>query len=278
MTKEQRLLALAAELTSVKWLSRLIGRFTRSRWSRALIPRYARAYAIRVEEAEKLPDAYRSLNDFFVRRLKPGLRPVDRDARSLVSPVDGTVTGIGPIGDRADLIVKGQYYRADDLLGGSPLAASYAGGFFVVLYLSPADYHRVHSPVAGTVTGSAHFPGRTYPVNAFGLERMRRVLSRNERLITYIRHAYGVLPVIKVGAMNVSSIRYAEPMPEHPAKGDELARFEFGSTVVLLVEPGSFAFRPDLAVGSRVRVGEPLGRWGESEAPLGDSYAPLRSP
>jgi len=131
--------------------------------------------------------------------------------------------------------------------------------------LSPADYHRVHSPVTGTIIGKTHIPGKTYPVNEFGLKTTRKALSRNERLITYIMHRHGIVSLIKVGAMNVSSIRYTEPLSPHLNRGDELAYFEFGSTVVLLVENESFEFVHELCEGARVRVGEPLGYWGKNQ-------------
>ncbi|WP_239551148.1 phosphatidylserine decarboxylase [Paenibacillus elgii] len=67
--------------------------------------------------------------------------------------------------------------------------------------------------------------------------------------------------VVKVGAMNVSSIRYTESLRVRLDRGEELAFFEFGSTVILLIEKEAFAFRDGLDVGSKVRVGEALGYW-----------------
>lgn len=90
---------------------------------------------------------------------------------------------------------------------------------------------------------------------------MGKVLSRNERLITYMGHLYGILSLVKVGAMNVSSIKYTNSLATHLNKGDELAYFEFGSTVVLLVENGAFEFLQELCLGTQVSVGEPLGYW-----------------
>lgn len=261
----QRFLRLLTELTSHKWISRLIGSFTKTMTSRWLIPWYSKTYAIRIEDAEKPLEAYKSLNEFFIRRLKDGLRPIDQNNSALVSPVDATITGIGRIDDNLTISVKGQNYKTEELLDHSPTFERYHGGFYIVLYLSPADYHRVHSPVTGTICGKTHIPGKAYPVNEFGLKNMRKVLSRNERLITYMQHQYGIISVVKVGAMNVSSIKYAEPLPVHLNQGDELAYFEFGSTVVLLVENEPFEFRNELSLGSRVRVGKPLGYWGTKD-------------
>ncbi|WP_274652584.1 archaetidylserine decarboxylase [Paenibacillus humicola] len=253
------LLRLMTELSSRKWISRLTGRFAQSPASRRFIPRFARMYGIRTEEAEKRLDEYATLNEFFTRRLKPGMRTVDSDPAALISPVDALITGAGPIRTGTILNVKGQDYTIDELLNRSPRTESYKDGYYIVLYLSPTDYHRIHTPVDGVIVEREHVPGKVYPVNEFGLRQMRRVLSRNERLITYIRHGSGEAAVVKVGAMNVSSIKYAEPKRDQVSKGEELAYFEFGSTVVLLTEDGTFVPRNDLQPGLKVRMGEKLG-------------------
>ncbi|OXM87315.1 archaetidylserine decarboxylase [Paenibacillus rigui] len=255
---------LLTELSSRKTISRLTGAFAKSRASRSFIPRFAKIYGIRIEDAEKKLSEYASLNDFFTRRLKTGLRPVDVAPHKIVSPVDAAITGMGPISEGLILNVKGQDYTVEELLNHSPRTVNYTNGFYYVLYLSPTDYHRIHTPVEGTIIEKEHVPGRVYPVNEFGLRHMRRVLSRNERLITYMQHEGGELAVVKVGAMNVSSIQYVSPLPEQPGRGDELAYFEFGSTVVLLMESGTFEGRKDLQVGSKVKMGEALGTIKES--------------
>lgn len=253
------LLRSMTELSSRKWISRLTGRFAQSAASRRLIPRFAKLYGIPVEEAEKPIREYTTLNEFFTRRLKPGSRPVDPDPDALVSPVDALVTGAGVVEAGTVLNVKGQDYTVEELLGRSPRMENYRHGYCMVLYLSPTDYHRIHSPVDGSVVEREHIPGRVYPVNDFGLRHMRRVLSRNERLVTYVRHGRGEVAIVKVGAMNVSSIRYVEPLTDTLVRGGDLAYFEFGSTIVLLLEDGTFAPRPDLAPGLKVRMGERLG-------------------
>lgn len=212
-----------------------------------------------MEDAEKHYGEYESLNDFFSRRLKPGLRPIDRTPNALLSPVDALITGIGQIEDGTLLSVKGQDYTVEELLNRSPRTVNYTDGFFFVLYLSPTDYHRIHSPLSGKIVEKEHIAGKVYPVNDFGLTHMQRVLSRNERVVTYLHHPFGEVAVVKVGALNVSSIQYVSPLPEQLEQGEELAYFEFGSTVVLLAENGTFDPKPGLQVGSKVRVGESLG-------------------
>jgi len=250
---------LLTELSSRKWISRITGAFAQSSVSRIFIPRFAKLYGIRIEDAEKAIHEYRSLNEFFTRRLKPGLRPIHEHPESMVSPVDALITGVGRIEAGQLLNVKGQDYTIEELLNGSPRRVNYKHGFYYVLYLSPTDYHRIHSPAAGVIVEKEHVPGKVYPVNEFGLTQMTRVLSRNERLITYIKHKCGELAVVKVGAMNVSSIRYVEELTDQLDRGGDLAYFEFGSTVVLLTETGIFTPRTDLQVGSKVLMGEELG-------------------
>ncbi|SFJ03165.1 phosphatidylserine decarboxylase [Paenibacillus sp. UNC496MF] len=253
------LLRSMTELSSRKWISRITGRFAQSPASRPFIPRFARMYGIAVQEAEKQLHEYSTLNEFFTRRLKPGSRPVDDGPDAIVSPVDALITGCGPIRQGTILNVKGQDYTIEELLNRSPRTENYKNGYFIVLYLSPTDYHRIHTPVTGTVVEREHVPGKVYPVNEFGLRHMRRVLSRNERLITYMRHAGAETAIVKVGALNVSSIKYVQPLRDKMQKGDDLAYFEFGSTVVLLTEDDSFVPRSDLVVGLKVRMGEKLG-------------------
>jgi phosphatidylserine decarboxylase len=250
---------LLTELSSRKWISSLTGAFAQSSVSRLLIPRFAKLYGIQLEDAEKVVGEYRSLNEFFTRRLKPGLRPIHEASDALVSPVDALITGMGRIESGQLLNVKGQNYTIDEMLNESPRKVNYKNGFYFVLYLSPTDYHRIHAPAAGIILEKEHVPGKVYPVNDFGLTQMRRVLSRNERLITYIEHEVGEIAVVKVGAMNVSSIRYAESLPDRLERGGDLAYFEFGSTVVLLTETGILSPREDLKVGSKVMMGESLG-------------------
>lgn len=259
-------LRVLTELSSRKWISRITGKFAKSKLSRGMIPRFAKLYKINVEEAEKGLAEYQTLNEFFTRRLKEHARTVDEQAHTIVSPVDAVITGIGKINQGAPFTVKGQQYTLAELLDCEDKAKEYANGHFVVLYLSPTDYHRIHVPLAGQIIDHKHCPGKVYPVNDFGLKNMKRVLSRNERMISYIKQDETEVAVIKVGAMNVASIQMSDRLDTHAGlintkvkKGDELAYFEFGSTVVLLVNQQEFKFRADLTEGSKIRMGEVLG-------------------
>jgi phosphatidylserine decarboxylase len=252
---------LMTELTSRPTIARLAGSFAKSGASKRLIVKFASLYNIPLEEAEREVSQYASLNDFFIRRLKPGARTIDAGRNSVVSPVDGTVAESGDITQGRTFLVKGQTYTVDELLNGSPHASRYGNGYFAVIYLSPTNYHRIHAPIDAAVIEFDRIPGAVYPVNDPSMRLMKQVLSRNTRLVTYLQHKAGTIALVKVGAMNVGSIRYAagDEMPDFVAKGEELAYFEFGSTVVLLWERGSFLPADRLKAGTTVRMGEKIG-------------------
>lgn len=254
-------LRMMTELSSRKWVSRLTGAFAQSSASRHIIPTFIRVYQIAAEEAEQEWKQYPSLNAFFTRKLKPGARPIHIAPDVMVSPVDALITYNDEITDGTLLNVKGQNYTLQELLHFSPRMEKYVHGHAFVLYLSPTDYHRIHAPVTGKLIEKEHVKGKVYPVNDFGLTYMKTVLSRNERKITYISHPYGELVLVKVGAMNVSSIRYSDEDATTWTVGDELAYFEFGSTVVLLAESGTFTPDPSLRPGTKIRMGEALGHF-----------------
>lgn len=252
---------LLTQLSSNKVVSRTTGRIAKHKLSRLFIPRFAKLYQINVEEAERALEEYPSLNEFFSRRLKQGARPIDAQEDSVISPVDAVITGIGTIKDGTILNIKGQTYTIAEMLGETEDTKAYLNGSYVVLYLSPTDYHRIHAPISGTIVKHVHHRGKVYPVNDFGLRHMKRVLSRNERLITYLRQGKAEIAVVKVGALNVASIQLSDQLKSSSVqKGDELAYFEFGSTVVLLFNEGSVRLGTELKEGTRVRMGEGIGR------------------
>lgn len=253
------LLRLLTELSSRKWLAHLTGKFAKSSLSKSFIRSFIKTYKIDVDEAEKPLDDYASLNEFFTRKLKDGARPLDPDPLALLSPVDALIMGMGQIENGLMLNIKGQNYTIADLLNNSPRLVNYKNGYYYVLYLSPADYHRIHSPVAGTIIEMEHIPGKVYPVNDFALHHIDGVLSRNERLLTYIQHQFGEVALVKVGAMNVSSIQQTKTTAQQVERGEEFAYFEFGSTVVVLTESGTFKNDDRWQFGAKVRMGEALG-------------------
>lgn len=258
--------------------SRVLGLFERVPLPRALRGRlygiYIRKFGVDMGEAEHPVEHYRSFNDFFIRKLRPGLRPVDGTPGSIVSPVDGRIVAFGKLDRGRILQAKGLDYSLEELVVDPSSSGSLVGGSFLTIYLAPGDYHRIHSPVAGNVRFSIHVPGTLWPVNDAAAHSIRDLFIKNERLVTGIETEGGTVLLVKIGAFNVGSIRAvydpaagrgrrrrfrAYAIAPRFEQGDEIARFEMGSSVVLLL-PRGYQLLDSLAAGARVRVGEAVGR------------------
>jgi phosphatidylserine decarboxylase len=260
-------------------LSRLVGALTRWEAPRALlgwaITGFARRYGLDLTECEA-PASFRTFGEFFARPLKPGLRPIAPGAEVLTSPVDGLVSETGVATSCRLLQAKGIDYTVGALLGDYEVAGRFEGGAWATIYLSPRDYHRIHFPLEGRVTGWRYVPGRLWPVNPASVRTVPALFAVNERLVVHMDTPLGACAIVAVGATIVGRVRasfdpsvpltnlpgavmqhgaYPEPIPV--SKGAELGAFEMGSTVILLFERGRAGLR--LSTGQRVRVGEPIG-------------------
>ncbi|KKK33121.1 phosphatidylserine decarboxylase [Mesobacillus campisalis] len=254
----QSLYRLMIELTNRRWSSTLLKRFARSSASKWVVPSFARTYKINQEEMEKELGEYKSLHDFFIRRLKPGTRITEAASDAIVSPVDAIIEDIGPVVPELEIHVKGKVYSIAEMLGSAEAASPYREGTYMVLYLSPTHYHRIHSPVSGTILNQWSLGSRSYPVNALGLKYGKGTLSKNYRMVTEIDYGSGRLALVKVGAMFVNSIETVHE-GERLKKGEEMAYFSFGSTVVLLFEKDGIELAEDIVLPAHVKVGEKLG-------------------
>jgi len=245
---------------------------------RAAIRQFVERYQVDVSEADRPLDDYPTFTEFFTRRLKAGARPIAPGDSLPVSPVDGTVGEVGQIDEGRLLQAKGRSYTLAELLGGPQAdedARQFLGGAFVTIYLAPFNYHRIHTPLGGAITGYSSVPGQLWPVNAIGVRNVEKLFCVNERLTTFLDTPRGACAVVAVGATCVGRIRavyddvvtnarrtrkaarenYQQPIPVE--KGGELAIFEMGSTVVLLFAPGMKP-SPRLTVGLPIKLGEPL--------------------
>ncbi len=264
----------------------LISRFTywftriRSPWLKERFTAwFAKQYRVDLSEAEQ-PDlkAYEHFNAFFTRALKPGARPIAEQADALVSPVDGTVSQACPIEEGRIFQAKGHHYTVEELLGGDKLLAErFNNGIFTTIYLSPRDYHRIHMPFAGRLRKMLHIPGRLFSVNPATTRVVKGLFARNERVVSLFDTDFGPLAVVKVGAVNVGSIETVWAGQVTPpagrivrswnyededitlAKGEELGRFNMGSTVILLLPPDAAHFGEQLVPGAVTRMGESIG-------------------
>lgn len=246
------------ELTNGKVTSGALKKFALSKASRFIIPSFSKVYRINESEMENAITDFSTLHDFFTRKLKEGAREINREPNTVVSPVDAVIEDIGIINPEHIITVKGKQYSISEMLGTKEKAEKYADGYYIIFYLSPSHYHRIHSPVSGTVACQWSLGMKSYPVNKYGLKYGKSTLSKNYRTITEVKHQEGFLSIVKVGAMFVNSIEVIYE-GEELEKGEEMAYFSFGSTVVLLFEKDSFAPLSSLKLPADIKVGEIIG-------------------
>jgi phosphatidylserine decarboxylase len=265
-------------------LSRVVLRVTRMRSpgvKNALIGAFMRGFNPPMDDAvETDPLAYGSFNEFFTRELKPGARPMAADPQALISPVDGTLSQAGRIDSGRLLQAKGRYYSLDTLISGAApqWSSHFEHGEFATIYLAPYNYHRIHMPCAGELRDAWYVPGRLFSVNTAAAASIGGLFVRNERVVLLFEGPHGPFAVILVGALFVGSmttvwhgdvaprrVRVAARLPAVPAaaaklaRGAELARFNMGSTVILLYGRNRVTWDANLTPGKIVRMGERIG-------------------
>jgi len=270
---------LIQQLLPQRLMGRLVYRLAHCRWSwisRPLIAWFAGRHEVDLQEAEHSRlENYASLNEFFTRRLRPDVRPIDGDECTLISPVDGFITQFGSASDGELIQAKGLHYRLEALLGEpAERVAALMSGVYATLYLAPRQYHRVHLPLAGALQRTRYIPGKRFSVNGQTAAVVPGLFCRNERVVCWFETTAGPMAIVLVGALNVSSIS-TEWLGEiasgrarvwddagHPGRefgrGAEIGRFNLGSTVVLVLPPGQAAWRPELTPGQPVRMGQAL--------------------
>lgn len=255
---KERIYRSLIELTNGPVTSAALRKFAVSRLSRPLIKPYARIYRINQDEMHDALHHYSTLHAFFTRRLKDGTRPIDETPYSIISPVDGVLEDWGTITSNRELVIKGKSYSVEEMLGGKEAAETYSGGTYMILYLSPAHYHRIHSPINGTVVRTYSLGKKSFPVNKAGLKYGTATLAKNFRTITELKHGKRRIAMVKVGAMFINTVEVTNKNKEWK-KGEEAAYFSFGSTVILLFEKSAFNIHSELDVPKEIKMGEPLG-------------------
>lgn len=250
--------------------------------TRSVIDLFVWYYKVDMSEAvKKETSAYPSFNDFFVRPLKEGARPIDNDPNLLIQPADGAVSQAGRIEENQIFQAKGHQYSLEALLAGDERrAADFYNGQFVTTYLAPRDYHRVHMPCNGILREMVYVPGDLYSVNPLTARNIPNLFARNERVICYFDTDFGPMVQILVGATIVGSIetvwagtitppregvikRWHYPAAETEGavvllKGDEMGRFKLGSTVINLFAKNKVMLSESLEAEAKTRLGQPL--------------------
>ncbi len=246
-----------------------------------LIRGFMRLFRVEMQDAvEPEPTAYPTFNAFFTRALKPEARPLPEDSDALACPVDGTVSECARLEDGKLLQAKGFRYDVARLLGGEAPDALLRGSF-ATIYLAPYDYHRIHAPSDGRLVEMRYLPGQLFSVNRATVGAVPRLFSRNERVACLFETRFGPMAFVMVGALNVGSIATVwagevAPGPDRQAfswrypaegpgsvrlaRGEELGRFNMGSTVIMILPEHGPSISPDIRAGRKVRVGQLLAR------------------
>ena len=228
------------------------------------------------EAAENKAEKFRTFNEFFTRELAAGARPLCGEETDLVWPADGRISRLGDIESSTIVQAKGHDYSVEALIANPHWNDRYSNGSFATVYLSPRDYHRVHIPATGTLKSMTHVPGRLFSVAPHTVDNVPGLFARNERVVAHFETAAGAMAVVWVGALNVGAIETVwaglvtpqkaatipgaiwfgrrnkrshlhassqdygleadEASAHHYNRGDEIGRFNMGSTVIILTE------------------------------------------
>jgi phosphatidylserine decarboxylase len=238
---------------------------------------FIKTFKVDMSDAEiQIIEEYACFNDFFIRSLTPDARPITSAENSVTSPVDGTVSQCGDIVKGHLFQAKGHFYSVEDLLGGDTLMSHmFEGGKFATIYLAPYNYHRIHMPMDGMLKKMIHVPGRLFSVAPWTVRQIPRLFARNERVVCLFSTATGPIAMILVGAINVAAIetiwhglvtpskgrKVSEFDYNHAerkfSKGQEMGRFNMGSTVILLTTDK--VQLEDLKPQQTLRMGELIG-------------------
>ncbi len=258
--------------------SRIIGFFERLPLPLFILNKLIKVYikAFNVKDEYIIPEkGFRSFDDFFTRELIPGARKIDKDKNVIVSPVDARIDQFGEIDGSQLIQAKGMHYRLEELIP-SDYAVHFVNGSFITMYLSPSDYHRIHSPVDGSINGYFLIPGTLFTVQEYMVRSLPNLFIHNERVITYLESEHGLVALCKVGAFNVGRISlsyddiisnktfqwkkekiYSQENKIMVHKGDELGMFHLGSTVILLFQKDKITFS-NVNTGKKVYLGEKI--------------------
>ena len=244
---------------------------------------YTKLHTVNLDEAVITDKySYESLNAFFTRALKDESRQLDNNENNWVCPVDGTVSQAGRIENGRIFQAKGREYTLLELLGGdADQAPPFKNGKYATLYLSPRDYHRIHMPVDAELKSMTYIPGRLFSVAAYTVKAIPRLFARNERVVCHFSTKHGPMVMVLIGAINVSATetvwhglfkrtrsgiaRFDYTRGEVMLKrGDEMGRFNLGSTVILVTTP-EFELDAGIKAGATVRMGCTIGRFADSQ-------------
>jgi len=270
------------------FLTSLVYRLTRTEttwFKNFIIKQFIKVFKVDMSLAQNPdPESYTSFNTFFTRQLRSEARPIQLDEKNILCPVDGSVSQIGNIAknnDDDDTIIqaKGKSYTLKHLLLEDELVTIFSGGTFATLYLAPKDYHRIHMPISGKLSCMIYVPGKLFAVNSHTARAVNAVFAKNERVINIFNTDIGPMAMIMVGALFVGSMETVWAGQITPAKdriisnaqysdgetisleqGQEMGRFNMGSTVILLFPKDVMKWSADIVADKTIVMGEKIAR------------------
>jgi phosphatidylserine decarboxylase len=283
MTLKNTVVELSQAILPQHALSQLVSKFTHCEnvaLKNFLITQIATRYGVNWDESiTKDLNDFKSFNHFFTRELKAGARPLTTEHGAIASPADGVVSQAGKIENGDIFQAKGKSFTVIDLLGGDATRAEkFKDGQFTTIYLSPKDYHRLHQPISGTLREMVHVPGKLFSVNGATTEAVNGLFAKNERVVAIFDTQIGQVALVLVGAIFVSSIEtvwhgvvtpptsktirswhYDKDAPTLTI-GEEMGRFNMGSTIIVLFEKDKMNWNTDFIAGKAVKIGEKIGQ------------------
>ncbi len=253
-------------LARVPLFSQFYGYLQKLPTSRKKIEPFIATYG--VDPAEFAEKTFQSFNDFFIRKLKPGSRPIQQNPETAILPADGRYLVFPDLDNVKQFYIKGQQFDLSEFLRDSVYGHRYCSGSMVIARLCPSDYHRFHFPTEGTPSSARNIQGPLFSVNPIALKKRLAILWENQRVVTEIDAGpFGTILYVEVGATCVGTIHQTYLPEKKVQKGDEKGYFSFGgSCIVLLLEKGRISFDRDLIENSqrgletKALFGQSLGR------------------
>ena len=255
-----RLMGYSARIRFPKWLNRVF------------LKMFVWKYKVNMKESTSTLEDFQCLSDLFLRHLKEGCRPIDTQDDIWTSPVDGRIHSFGNI-------EKGLFHQNGDifgsihsLLGDDDLLTpqDFHSGSYMIIYLSPQDYHRVHSHKEGSLSKARYLPGRLWPVFPAATRKIRSLFDKNERLVFELKNHNDTEIIAMIGAFGVGrmgsefiDIESNLNLPQQDfelnatvQRGQEIGYFALGSTVILLWTHRNIKWCAQQ--GSPIRLGEKI--------------------
>jgi phosphatidylserine decarboxylase len=221
------------------------------------IPGFIKLHRLNPDEMELPPTEYKTFNEFFARKLKAGVRPIDTptDPTRAVSPADSRMMVFEDITLDTSKWIKGAKFTVENLLSseGKEYVEKLQGGSMVIARLAPQDYHRWHVPVKGTLGKPIPIAGALYTVNPIAINHAVNVYTENKRVLIPIHsEEFGLVMLVAIGAIMVGSIVIEGQEGEKVEKGALHGYFKFGgSTVLVLFQKNRIKFRQELLDNSK---------------------------